>query len=91
MTTRTRSVTVVFSRPFLLSAVGETQPAGDYVVETDEELIQTLSFPVYRRTATWLRLRPRPGAAGLDRLVNVDPAELDRALACDAAESARCA
>jgi hypothetical protein len=87
MTTRSSSRTVVFTRPFRLSALDTAQPAGSYVVETEEELIQDLSFPAYRRTGAWLRLPATPGSGELDRVVNVDPAELDAALAGDAVPS----
>jgi hypothetical protein len=46
---RTLSKTVVFTKPFLLKGVDRTLPAGNYRVVTDEELIEGLSFPVYRR------------------------------------------
>ena len=87
--TRTITKTVTFGRPFVLSGLDRAQPAGTYVVETDEELIPSLSFTAYRRTATWLRLPGRrQGAepsAGLSEVVAIDPAELERALASDAA------
>lgn len=76
-----------FTRPFSLSALDGRQPPGAYTVETDEEMIGSVSFPAYHRTATWIRLPPKTqhaGApAGLDQLVNVDPTELDAALARD--------
>jgi len=81
MMTRTRCRTVVFSRPFRLAAFEAPLPPGSYVVETEEELIQELSFPAYRRTAAWLRISAPPASRDLDRVVNVDPAELDAALA----------
>jgi hypothetical protein len=52
MIARTLSKTVVFSKPFLLKGVDRLLPAGDYRVVTDEELIEALSFPVYRRVST---------------------------------------
>ncbi len=86
--TRTTSRTVTFTHPFTLSGVDGVQPAGSYVVETDEELIDSLSFPVYRRTATWLHL---PGSDGgpnggtnrgmaMSQTALIDPDELDRIL-----------
>jgi len=81
MMTRTSSRTVVFTRSFRLAAFDAPLPPGSYVVETEEELIQGLSFAAYRRTGAWLRV-PAPAASrALDRVVNVDPAELDDALA----------
>ena len=89
MTTRTITKTVTFRRCFALSGLERVQPAGTYTVETDEELIPTLSVTAYRRTATWLRLPGRcaagVSAAGLSEVVAVDPVELDLALARDAA------
>ena len=91
-TMRTRRTSVNFTHPFRLSAIDERQPAGAYAVETDEEMIGSVSFPAYHRTATWIRLPPRvqPAGAptGLDQLVNVDPTELDAALTRDLAARA---
>lgn len=89
MTTRTSTRTVTFGEPFTLSGLEGEQPAGTYTIETDEELIPSLSFTAYRRTATWLRLPGRrEGAepsAGFSEVVAIDPVELDRVLARDAA------
>ncbi len=89
MTRRTSSTTVTFTRPFLLSGIDGVQPAGTYTVETDEELLQALSFPAYRRVATLMFLPSPPGraasAAGLARVANIDPGELAAALTRDAA------
>jgi len=49
MMTRSNSKTVVFNHPFELKGVDRVLPPGNYRVVTDEELIQELSFPVYRR------------------------------------------
>jgi hypothetical protein len=54
MTIRTSNKAVKFARPFLLKGVDRVLPAGEYRVATDEELIQELSFPVYRRVATMI-------------------------------------
>ena len=81
--TRTRSQTVTFLHSFKLSGVADAQPAGHYLVETDEELLQAVSFPVYRRLSTLIRLPGRPGTMELSRVVDIDPAELAAALARD--------
>jgi hypothetical protein len=52
MTLRTSSKTVTFRQPFLLKGVDRLLPAADYRVVTDEELIEGLSFPAYRRIST---------------------------------------
>ena len=54
MTTRSHSKSIVFSHPFELKGVDRILPPGDYRVVTDEELIEELSFPVYRRVATMI-------------------------------------
>jgi hypothetical protein len=79
MTMRTSHKTVTFTRPFSLSAIDEVQPAGTYTVETDEELLQGVSFPAYRRIATLIFLPSRPGGAFVEQVVNIDPQELEAA------------
>jgi hypothetical protein len=56
VTVRTSKKTVTFLRPFVLSAINEEQPAGVYTVETDEELLEGISFPAYRRVLTLIHL-----------------------------------
>jgi hypothetical protein len=85
MMTRSRSETVIFNHPFLLKGVDRTLPAGDYRVVTDEELIEELSFPVYRRVATMIFV---PGAAHRStsvEMVTIDPSDLRTAQERDAA------
>ena len=84
MTTRTSAVTVTFQHPFRLSGTDEVQPAGHYIIETDEELLEALSFPAYRRLVTSIHLAGRPHSSELSRVVDIDPAELAAALATDA-------
>ena len=56
--------------------------AGDYRVVTDEELIQELSFPVYRRVATMIFV---PAASGhAFEMVTIDPRDLEDAQDRDA-------
>jgi hypothetical protein len=84
MTIRTSSKTVTFMRPFVLDGLDEVQPAGTYDVETDEELLDTLSTPAYRRISTLLHLHARPSSPGVSRTVTIDPVELETVLAEDA-------
>jgi len=83
MTMRTSRKTATFRRPFSLSGMDEVQRAGTYTVETNEELIEGLSFPAWRRTATVILLRPQAGAAGPGEDLDIDPLELDAALESD--------
>ena len=59
MTIRTTRTTVSFSQPFKLKDLEDIQPAGDYFLDTDEELIDGLSRLAYRRVATLLLCHPR--------------------------------
>ena len=52
MTIRTTRSTVSFSNPFTLRNLEGVQPAGEYVVLADDELIEGLSRLAYRRVAT---------------------------------------
>ncbi len=84
MTIRTTSSTIRFCRPFVLAGIADKQPAGTYTVETDEELLQHVSIPAYRRVSTLIRLPPRPGSTELARIVDLDPLEWAALLASDA-------
>jgi hypothetical protein len=74
MTTRTTSKTVTFAHPFLLKGIDRILPAGDYRVATDEELIEELSFPAYRRVSTMIFV-PAQSASSVE-MVAIDPQEL---------------
>jgi len=79
--TRTTRTTVTFAHPFRLKGVDGVHRAGAYAVDTDEDLIDGLSFLSWRRVATMIHLRSADGATEVHRL---DPAELDAALRRDA-------
>jgi len=83
MLTRTREKIWTFGRPFVLKGIDRTLAAGSYRVTTDEELIEGLSFPVYRRVATMIFVPGQTG--GSVEMLVVDPAELAAARERDAA------
>lgn len=85
MTMRTKRKTIAFVHPFLLNGVGRTLPAGAYEVLTDEELIEGLSFPVYRRVSTMIIVPAPPPHTTSIELLAIDPRELQAALDRDAA------
>jgi hypothetical protein len=85
MTIRTSKKTVTFSRPFVLGGFDEVLPAGAYSVETDEELLEGISFPAYRRISTLIRLHAKSGQPGRSQTLTIDPNELDAALKRDQA------
>ena len=83
MTMRTSSKTVTFRRPFWLKGVDRMLPPADYRVVTDEELIEGLSFPAYRRISTMIFV-PAPSGSAVE-MATVDPLDLEAALDRDAA------
>jgi hypothetical protein len=77
MTTRTTNKIVTFARPFTLRGVDRLLPAGNYRVVTDEELIEELSFLVYRRVSTMIFV-PGEHASSVE-MVGIDPQDLQAA------------
>lgn len=88
MTIRTSSKIVTFEQPFILKGFDATQPAGSYVVATEEELLDSVSLPAYRRLSTSIELHTPAGNVGRTEIVTIDPDELDTALARDAVGAA---
>ena len=84
MVTRTSSSTVVFARPFTVA--GELRPPGRYLVEIEEELLESLSFAAYRSVAALIH---REGSSGPASWITVDPAELRAAIARDESAEAQ--
>jgi len=79
MTARSHSTSVVFNHPFELKGVDRILPPGDYRIVTDEELIEELSFPVYRRMATMIFVPAMSHHASAVEMVAIDPQELQAA------------
>jgi hypothetical protein len=84
MTIRTNSKTVSFARPFLLKGIDRVLAAGQYKVITDEELIEELSFPVYRRVATMIFIPADSQNSSSVEMVAIDPRDLQDAQDRDA-------
>ena len=87
MLTRSHEKILTFNKPFMLKGVDRELPAGSYRVTTDEELIEGLSFPAYRRVATMMFVHGLNGSSV--EMVTVDPAELQAAHERDAAGGAQ--
>jgi hypothetical protein len=66
-----------------LRGVDGVQPAGTYEIETDEEFLEGLSFPVWHRVATSLVL-PLPGKSASYEMIRINPADLEAAERRDA-------
>ena len=84
---RTTERTFVFKHPFHLESLDRTLPAGSYRVVLDEELIEGLSFPVYRRVATWIFVPALANPLSSSEMAPVDPADLAAAKDGDAARA----
>jgi hypothetical protein len=84
MITRTRRKTMKFVHPFFLKGVDRVLPPGEYQVVTDEELIDGLSFPVYRRVSTMILVPAQSHRASSVEMVTVDPFDLQAAQDQDA-------
>ena len=82
MTMRTTSRSVTFRHPFILGGFDTALAAGTYVVEVEEEAIESVSFPAYRRISTQMKV----SALGGTEYRSIDPAELDEALLRDRVE-----
>jgi hypothetical protein len=83
LTIRTTRTTVSFSRPFTLQNLDGVQPAGEYVVLIDDELIEGLSRIAYRRVAT---LFQTPAISASQRLIqsfSISQTDLDAAIMKD--------
>jgi hypothetical protein len=70
MITRSRRETVVFLHPVRMKGVDRVLTAGSYEVIIDEEMIEGLSFPCYRRTATMIMV---PGASAHQHAMQMLP------------------
>jgi hypothetical protein len=79
VTQRSHSKSVVFSHSFELKGIDRILPPGEYRIVTDEELIEELSFPVYRRLATMIFVPAETHRASSVEMVAIDPQELQAA------------
>ncbi len=84
MTRRTSRKTVTFLRPFVLQGFANVLPAGDYVIDTEEERLDTSLTLAWRRVSTVMRVR----VDGAVECCTVDPDELSEALLRDGARNA---
>jgi len=83
MSIRTTRKTVKFNHPFSIEGIGRVLPPGTYEIVTDAELIEGLSFPVYRRVATMI-LAPTQSSPGSIEMLTIDPSDLTAAMKRDA-------
>jgi hypothetical protein len=82
MATRTSSRDVVFKRPFILDGMDAVQPAGIYKVETEEESLDTMLSPAWKRVRTIMGV----ARSGITEYIQVSPEQLHEALIRDGAQ-----
>ena len=85
MTTRSRRETITFQHPFRLRGVDRLLPPGAYEVITDEEMIEGLSFPAFRRVATMIMVPAAQNAAM--EMISIGSVDLADAQHADASVS----
>ena len=83
MAERLSTTSVTFAHPFSLRGVEGTFPAGTYAVEITEEQLNRLTIVAHRRTKTTIEV-PSNWLHNARQLVEIEPADLDAALAADA-------
>jgi hypothetical protein len=83
LTVRTTRAVASFKEPFLLRALEGMQPAGDYNVYYEDELIQGLSRVAYRRVSTILQTPSLSSPQDQSRLVSISETDLEVALMKD--------
>jgi hypothetical protein len=74
------SKTVIFAQPFVVNEAEGEQLPGIYTVETEEESLDLVSIPGYRRVSTVMHCH---ASNGMTRYMSVDPNALAAALARD--------
>ena len=84
MTTRSRRETVTFVRPARIKGIDRLLAAGAYEVVTDDELIEGLSFPSYRRVATMIMVPGAPPHHTSIEMLAIAAADLTEAQRLDA-------
>jgi hypothetical protein len=83
LTIRTTRTTVSFSNPFSLHNLEGVQPAGEYAVLVDDELIEGLSRIAYRRLVTLFQTPAICASRRPIQSFSISQTELDAALMKD--------
>lgn len=81
---RTSREEIIFSHPFTLGGVDGLQPAGTYLVVTEEEEIPGLSFLAWKRVATLIHLPATGVSSAKEQVVTIEPKDLIAAQTRDA-------
>jgi hypothetical protein len=87
MTMRSRRETVTFRHPFRIEGIDRLLSAGAYEVITDEETIEGLSFPSFRRVATMIMVPAAAPRSSTIEMVSISSVALSDAQRVDASAS----
>jgi hypothetical protein len=85
--TRSRRETVTFRHPFRIKGIDRQLQAGAYEVVTDDEMIEGLSFPCFRRVATMIMVPGAPPHQQSIEMINISSVDLSNAQQADAVAS----
>ena len=84
MSTRTRRETVHFRHPFRIKGIDRQLAPGAYEIITDEEMIEGLSFPCFRRVATMIMVPGAPPHRSAMEMISISSIDLSDAQRIDA-------
>ena len=84
MTMRSRRETVHFKHPFRIKGIDRQLAPGAYEVITDEEMIEGLSFPAFRRVATMIMVPVAPPQRAVMEMISISAIDLSDAQHMDA-------
>ena len=84
MTMRSRRETITFLHPFRIKGIDRVLPPGAYEVNTDEEVIEGLSFPAFRRVATMIMVPAAPPRSSTMEMISIGSVDLSDAQRIDA-------
>ena len=84
MNTRTRRETVHFRHPFRIKGIDRQLAPGAYEIVTDEEMIEGLSFPGFRRVATMIMVPGAPPQRSTMEMISISAVDLSDAQRIDA-------
>jgi hypothetical protein len=84
MTIRSRREIIHFMHPFHIKGIDRQLAPGDYEVITDEEMLEGLSFPSFRRVATMIMVPGPPPRGGVMEMISISAVNLSDAKRNDA-------
>ena len=84
MTMSSRRETITFLHPFRIKGIDRLLPPGAYQVITDEEMIEGLSFPAFRRVATMIMVPAAPPRSSTMEMISIGSVDLSDAQRIDA-------